>query len=117
MSQGYGSSAEVLKSTIKSAEGADWLLFCARLLKRGATEDSRGSAKEERELAKEWTREVQQHMDRIHKYTNELAAGAPELHDGSTALAEAYRLGRLSENVNKEVEDARRCELTSVCLM
>ena len=83
-------------------------MSCARLLKRGANEDSRGSAKEERELAKEWTKEVQQHMDLIFKYTDELAAGAPELHDGSTALAEAYRLGRLPENVSKEVEAARR---------
>lgn len=83
-------------------------LPCPRLLKRGATEDSRGSAKAERELAKEWTKEVQQHMDVIFKYTDELAGGAAELHDGSTQLAEAFRLGRLPESINKEVEDARR---------
>ena len=51
---------------------------------------------------------MQEHMDLIFKYTDELAADAPELHDGSTALAEAYRLGKLPENVNKEVEAARR---------
>ena len=98
----------MLESTFRVVKALTGCMLCARLLKRGAFEDSRGSAKAERELAKEWTKDVQQHMDVIYKHTNELASGAAELHDGSTQLAEAFRLGDLPENVDTEVEQARR---------
>ena len=59
-------------------------------------------------MADRWTNKVQASMDVIFQYTNELADGDPEPEDGSTKLAEAYRLGSLPKDVNKAVEDARR---------